>query len=93
MYTYIIYTPNSGLEIAVSVPEREHSRFRGSSEGAKSSEGALREHQEHCGGTGAQHGKPKLKISYPALPAYIYFITIVDTVARLQPPAAWIQPD
>ena len=45
---YIIYTPNSGLEIAVSVPEREHSRFIGSSEGAgESSEGTGRPPREH----------------------------------------------
>jgi len=40
-YIYIIYTPNLGLGIAVSVREREHSRFRGSIEGARGSiEGA-----------------------------------------------------
>ena len=38
----IIYTPNLGLRIAVSVREREQGRFRGSSEGARgSSEGSL----------------------------------------------------
>lgn len=31
----IIYTPNLGLRIAVSVREREQGRFRGSTEGAK----------------------------------------------------------
>jgi len=41
MYISIIYTPNLGLEIAVSVREREQGRFRGSSEGARGSiEGA-----------------------------------------------------
>ncbi len=40
-YIYIIYTPNLGLEIAVSVREREQGRFRGSIEGARGSiEGA-----------------------------------------------------
>ncbi len=58
-YIYIIYTPNLGFEIAVSVREREQGRFRGSNEGARgrskgapgehggargSIEGALREH-------------------------------------------------
>ena len=33
-YIYIIYTPNLGLAIAVFDQEREHGRFRGSSEGA-----------------------------------------------------------
>jgi len=53
-YLYIIYTPNLGSEIAVSVREREQGRFRGSIEGAggstegarESTEGALREHGE-----------------------------------------------
>lgn len=41
MYICIVYTPNPGLAIAVFVQEREHSRFRGSREGAgESSEGA-----------------------------------------------------
>ena len=39
VYTYIIYTPNLGLEIAVPGREREQGRFRGSSEGARESNG------------------------------------------------------
>ena len=35
MYMYIISTPNSGLDIAVSVWEREQGRFRGNTEGAR----------------------------------------------------------
>ena len=39
---YIIYIPNLGLEIAVSVAKGEQDCFRGNSEGAKGSiEGAL----------------------------------------------------
>jgi len=41
-YIYIIYTPNLGLEIAVSVREREQGRFRGSSEGAPGEQGGAR---------------------------------------------------
>jgi len=59
--------------------------LEGAGESSEGAEGALR---EHWGGTGAQHGEPELEISYPALPADIYLITIVDTVARRQPPAA-----
>ena len=33
-YIYTIYTQNLEFEIAVSALEREHSRFRGSTEGA-----------------------------------------------------------
>ena len=36
-YTYIIYTPNLGLGIAVFDREREQGRFRGSSEEARGS--------------------------------------------------------
>ena len=35
IYIYIIYTPNLGLGIAVSVRKREQGRFRGSTEGAE----------------------------------------------------------
>lgn len=34
IYTCIIYTPNLGFQITVSVREREQSRFRGSTKGA-----------------------------------------------------------
>lgn len=34
IYTYIIYTPNSGLPIAVFVFERKHGRFNHEDEGA-----------------------------------------------------------
>ena len=52
MYVYIIYTPNLGSAVAVFVQEREQSRFKVSSEGAKgstkgvggSTEGARREY-------------------------------------------------
>jgi len=44
-YIYIIYTPNLGLEIAVSVREREQGRFRESIGGARRSTG------EHRGST------------------------------------------
>ena len=37
MYIYIIYTPNLGFEIAVSVRESEQGRFRGSSRAARGS--------------------------------------------------------
>jgi hypothetical protein len=44
VYIYIIYTPNLGFEITVLGREREHGRFRGSSEGARGrSKGAPRE--------------------------------------------------
>ena len=46
IYICIIYTPNLGLGIAIFDREREHGRFRGSSEGAGgSSEGSTGEHQ------------------------------------------------
>ena len=52
----------------------------------------MREHQgEHQGSTGAQHGEPELADSYPLIPAQVDFIIILDTVARFQPLAAWIQ--
>ncbi len=62
MYIYIIYTPNLGFEIAVSVRESEQGRFRGSSRAARgSSERALREHgratREHEGAAREQQGK------------------------------------
>ena len=41
--TYIIYTPNLGLEIAVPGREREQGRFRGSIEGARGSKREQRE--------------------------------------------------
>jgi len=52
VYIYIIYTPKLGLEIAVSVREKEQGRFKESSKGARwsnqgaggNTEGALREH-------------------------------------------------
>ena len=47
-YIYIIYTPNLGLRIAVSVREKEQGRFKGITEGARGSkgeqEGASRKH-------------------------------------------------
>ena len=53
IYIYIIYTPKLGLEITVSVREREQGRFRGSTEGARGrSKGAPREH----GGASREHG-------------------------------------
>ena len=53
IYICIIYTPNLGLEITVLGREREHSRFRGSSEGARGrSERAPREHEGVRGSTG-----------------------------------------
>jgi hypothetical protein len=50
IYIYIIYTPNLGLEIAILGLEREHSRFRGSTEGAREAGGSRRE-QEGAGGS------------------------------------------
>jgi len=41
-YIYIIYTPNLGLAITVFDREREHGRFRGSSEGVRGSSGGVR---------------------------------------------------
>ena len=38
---YIVYTPNLGLGIVVLVRDRGQGRFRGSSEGARETEGAL----------------------------------------------------
>ncbi len=47
IYICIIYTPNLGLQIAVSVREREQGRFRGSTEGARRrSEGASRAREQ-----------------------------------------------
>jgi len=44
-YVYIIYTPNLGSKIAVSVQEREQGRFRESSEeAAREHQGSTREH-------------------------------------------------
>ena len=46
-HEYIIVTPNSGSKIAILGWERERSRYRGSSEGAKApSKGALRGRKE-----------------------------------------------
>ena len=68
VYIYIIYIPNLGFVVAVSVWERKQGCFRGSSEGARGSNGgALRddgratgEHwrskREHCG---AAQGRSK----------------------------------
>ncbi len=49
VYTYIIYTPNLGLGIAVFDQEREQSRFRGSIEGAGGSSEGARESIEEAG--------------------------------------------
>jgi len=86
VYIYIIYTPNLGLEITVSVREREQGRFRGSSEGAVgsnegeggSSEGALREQRgskkEHYGAVqGRSRWEPELAAWYPAIAAHVGF--------------------
>lgn len=52
LYIYITYIPNLGLEIAVSVRDREQGRFRGSNEGARvRSKGASGEH----GGASREH--------------------------------------
>jgi len=53
IYIYIIYTPNLGLEIAVSGREREQGCFRGSSEGA------AREQEGAGGSRGGARGSNK----------------------------------
>ena len=53
VYIYIIYTPNLGLRITTFDREREQGRFRGSSEGARESNGrATGEQRGSNGGAG-----------------------------------------
>jgi len=86
-YIYIIYTPKLGLEIAVSVQEREQGCFRGSSEGVRGSTEGAGESTEGAGGSteGAEGAKraggegskgrstegPELAASLPAIAARI----------------------
>ena len=55
IYGYIIYTPNLGLVIAISGWEREQSRFRGSSEGARGSKREYRGSIEEQRGSGSSY--------------------------------------
>ena len=64
IYISIIYTPNLGLGIAVSVREREQGRFRESIEGALG---------EYYRGAAPRHslGEPELATSYPAIAVHV----------------------
>ena len=96
-YIYIIYTPNLGLGITVSVREREQGRFRGSIEGAggaprkqggslREQGGALREYRGAAQGHSTR--EPELAASYPAIAAHVFFNNVREYCCLDQPPAA-----
>ena len=80
IYIYIIYTPNLGSEVALPGREREHGRFRGSTEGAISEHGgALR---EQIGSTrqcrGAVGGSLKWGLFHLGLSCFLMFFCCLD---------------